>query len=215
MAFSAAPALSSPALPTLEVTPGSSPVQETNPPWSISALQGRLCELSAADDGPSLTLASGLALEAQLRGEPVAWISAGVAPPYALDLEAGGLDLEALPCIRVEDGRQAARAADHLLRSGGFGLVITDLAAKARWTLAQQNRLAGLARHHRSALLCLTRNEDRQASSLGSPVSLRVEARLSARSDGRFLCCVEVTKDKQRGPGWRHEEICRGPAGLC
>ena len=39
----------------------------------------------------------------------------------------GGIDLDALPVVRVPDARAAGRAADHLVRSGGFGLVVIDL----------------------------------------------------------------------------------------
>ena len=76
--------------------------------------------------------------------------------------------------------RTGARAADLLLRSGGFGLVVLDLMSCSRRAaadvpLAMQTRLAGLARKHGSVFLCLT-EKNSETSSLGSLVSLRAEA---------------------------------------
>ena len=71
-------------------------------------------------------MAASLAWKAQLRGEPVAWILARPSSFFPPDLHAGGIDLEALAVVRVPDAAAAARAADKLLRSGAFGLVLLD-----------------------------------------------------------------------------------------
>jgi recombination protein RecA len=75
-------------------------------------------------------------------------------------------------------------------------------------------RLVKLAQKHEAAVLCLT-DKHAEKPSLGSLVSLRCEAtrkRLSAVD--RFSCELRVLKDKRRGPGWQHQEVVRGPAGL-
>lgn len=125
--------------------------------WQLDNLLGRLVEVSGAGDTAALTLATGILLETQMRGESAAWISAVDSLFYPPDFAAAGVDLEALPIVRVEKGLQAARAADALIRSGGFGALILDLGNQASMSLTVQTRLAGLARQHNVAVLALTR----------------------------------------------------------
>lgn len=182
--------------------------------WILAAVAGRFVELSGSGATATLTLAFGLVLDAQQHGEPVAWITPRESSFYPPDAAEGGIDLAALVVIRVPDRRAAARAADRLLRSGAFGLVVLDLGAAAELPIPLQARLAGLAHHHHTALVALTaRRED--APSLGSLISLRVVAERKWIAEDRFLCELTVLKDKRRGPTWTHQEVCRGPAGLC
>jgi hypothetical protein len=103
------------------------PGADTQPgDWSLEALTGRLVELSNAGTSVALTAVTSLLLEAQLRREPAAWVAIGDATFYPPDMAEAGCDLENLPVVRVGDARTAARAADLLLRSGGFRLVVLD-----------------------------------------------------------------------------------------
>ncbi|HSH70547.1 MAG TPA: hypothetical protein VK997_11560 [Deferrisomatales bacterium] len=181
--------------------------------WSTAALAGRLAELSAAGAAATLTLAFALVLDAQQRGEPAAWITTTGSSFFPPDAAAGGVDLDALVVVRVATAPQMFRAADRLARSGGFGLLVLDLGDRAHMPAPAQTRLAGLAAHHGLLLLCLTRKDD-AAPSLGSLISLRAAAAREDRGDGRFACTAQVLKDKRRGPGWSHTELCRGPDGL-
>ena len=70
-------------------------------------------------------------LEAQVASEPVAWIMLDTSSFYPPDVADAGIDLSALVVIRVQDGIGAARAAQRILRSGAFGLVIIDLSSDA------------------------------------------------------------------------------------
>ena len=99
--------------------------------WGYAALAGRLAELSGTGATALLTAAFGLVLEAQQAGDPVAWVTSRTSSFFPPDAAEGGVDLEALAVVRAEDTVQAARAADQLLRSGGFGLVVLDLASDA------------------------------------------------------------------------------------
>src|SRR5206468_10846817 len=54
---------------------------------------------------------------------------------------------------------ELARAAERLLRSGAFGLVVLDLAG-ADLNMAIQGRLVTLAQSHDAAVVCLTRSEE-------------------------------------------------------
>ncbi|MDF1555310.1 MAG: hypothetical protein P1P84_19725 [Deferrisomatales bacterium] len=181
--------------------------------WSTAALAGRLAELSAAGAAATLTLAFSLVLDAQQRGEPAVWITTTGSSFFPPDAAAGGVDLDALVVVRVATAPQMFRVADRLARSGGFGLLVLDLGDRAHMPAPAQTRLAALAAHHGLLLLCLTRKDD-AAPSLGSLISLRAAAVREDRGDGRFACTAQVLKDKRRGPGWSHTELCRGPDGL-
>lgn len=187
--------------------------------WHLDNLTGRLVELSGGGDTAVLTLAVGVLHAAQRRGEAVAWISAVESIFYPPDLAALGIDLSALPIVRVQKGLQAARAADALIRSGGFGAIALDLGNQASMSLSVQTRLAGLARRHNVAVLALTRRMNGRAQqrtgSLGSLVSLWGESRRRRTARDRFACELAVRKDKRNGGGWHHLEFCRGPDGLC
>lgn len=184
------------------------------PTWCIDQIAGRLVELSAAGAAATLTAAVGLLIEVQQRGEPAAWVTGADSAFYPPDLADSGVDLAALVIVRVPAAEAAVRAADRLLRSGGFGLVVVDLGRSGELPAVAQGRLAGLAQKHDAAVVCVTEKAG-DAGSLGSVVSLRAEALRGAAPDGgRFECRLRALKDKRRGPGWRHVEAVRGPDGM-
>jgi len=198
-----------------ESGPSATPSSEQEGPalrWSRSELAGRLVELSSWGGGALLTLAFDLVLQAQQEGEPAAWITRPSAffPP---DAARCGIDLLALPVIRVPDAHSAARAADKLVRSGAFGLVVVDVGADTRIPPPLQTRLLGLASKHDTAIVFLTEKSS-EAPSVGSLVSLRAQAVRSRTGEDRFSCEARILKDKRRGPGWSHRELRHGPAGL-
>lgn len=182
--------------------------------WDLSALAGRLVELSGDAASAALTLATGLVAEAQRHSEPAAWIGSRESSFYPPDVAAAGVDLAALVVVWAQGPREMAQASDLLLRSGAFGLVILDFGYTADLPLAEQTRLVGLAKRHATALVCLTQKAKQQPS-LGSLVSLRAEAMRTGRRGQRFRCEARVLKDKRHGPGWTHAELCDGPDGLC
>lgn len=193
------------------------------PRWGHGELVGRLTELSGQGASAVLTLAFSAVLDAQRQGETVAWVSAGPDLFHPPDAAEGGVDLAALAVIRAGGVAAAARAADKLLRSGAFGLVVLDFSQPSeRWRstpppaqvpMPLLARLVKLAQKHEAAVLCLT-DKGPQSQSLGSLVSLRCEASRMREGADQFRCEIRVLKDKKRGPGWRWSEICSGPAGL-
>ncbi len=185
--------------------------------WSRVELAGRLCELIPGPQPAVLSAAFALVFEAQEGGHPAAWVAAGESCFYPPDVAVAGIDLAALPVIRVAGSAAAGRAADLLLRSGAFGLVVLDLGGQggrqARVADALQSRLVQLALKHDAVVLCLTETRP-EAPSLGSLVSLRAEASRRRVGEGRYACEIHAIKDKRRGPGWRWREVWRGPEGL-
>ena len=182
--------------------------------WTLSSLAGRLAEISNPGTTPSLTAAASLVLQAQQKGDPVTWVTVGHSIFFPPDFVDWGIDLEALPVLWVPNGMAAARAADQLLRSGAFGLVVLDLKNHIHMRVAVQSRLAALAKKHHTLLLCLTRKKTGEPS-LGSLVSLHGQGSIKKTSFNRFDWEVHMIKDKQGSPGWQHTEFCRGSDGLC
>jgi recombination protein RecA len=229
-----------PAVPASTLSSFAAPAPE--PAFGLRQLAGRIAELSGQGASARLTAAFGLVLEAQHRHEPAAWVTLAASAFFPPDAAAGGVDLASLSVVRVETARDAARAADQLVRSGSFGLVVLDLEAERASALPAPllTRLMGLAQKHATAVLVLTEKPP-SAPSLSSLVSLRAAASRysgrgqAARSDGFtparsagglggcgaaplpahiYEVRVEVLKDKRRGPGGTHVESCHGPAGL-
>ncbi len=235
---SAVPSLREPAVPETAV-----PEPSVAPAWDYGTLAGRITELraslrasprvprgpvsaaSAGSEDPrdeacgSLTPAARILRDAQEEGEPAAWISTAESNVYPPDLADFGVDLEALLFVRVRGWTKGARAAEQLLRSGAFGLVVLDLEPETggrgspQLPAAALMRLAALCRKHQAALLCLTRATS-ESSPVGSLVSLRAEGTRARRSPDGWTAGVRAVKDKRHGRAWRHEEVCRGPDGL-
>ncbi len=184
------------------------------PRFDRAALAGRLVELSGAANAATLTAAVGLVADSQRHEEPVAWVLGRADPFFAPDVASNGVDLEALVVVRAGQAAVAALAADRLVRSGAFGLVVLDLGAHAVVPMPLQSRLVKLAQQHDTAVVFLT-HKRQELPSLSSLISLRAEARLVRARDGSgFRCEVHVLKDKRCGPGQVHAEPCLAAPGL-
>lgn len=122
--------------------------------------------------------------------------------------------------VRVPDAIAGARAADKLIRSGSFDIVVVDAGPTPRIPTPLLARLASLVQRNHTALVFLTQQSGAPApagvppnaartdgaSSLGSLISQRVRARRQRIAADRFRCWLEVFKDKRRGPVWGHDD---------
>lgn len=179
--------------------------------------RSRLTEVSGRGGGGVLTFAFSLVREAQGRDESVLWLSSSLKPFYPPDAYRCGVELERLPVLFLNRPEEAYLAASKLLGSGGFGLLVWDLASWKRslqaLPLAFLGRLNAMARHHRAAVLVLT-DKEKAAPSLGCLVSLRFQ--VEAQKNHPELLEVEVVRDKrgvtkgERRWEWR----CQLPDGL-
>lgn len=184
----------------------------------VATFSGRLVEISSDDAGGALTATSILIRKVQDRGEDAAWVSALSSLFFPPDFAANGIDLSRLPVVRASFAPRAARVSDHLLRSGAFRLLVLDLGIHRDISLAQQGRLVQLASKQQAIVLLLTDSRRPNGSadgSLGSLVSLHGVASQNPSEGERFRLSVRITKDKRNGPGWKWQEVCHGPAGLC
>jgi hypothetical protein len=201
---------------------------------------GRLVEMSGHHDstvpGARTTAAVSVLRAAQHEGETAAWIQPRGGALYPHDLELYGIDLDALLVVHVPRTNSVAergteenalpfrlcKAAELLLRSGAFGLVIVDLTERAppSGSEAWQGRLLGLCRQHDARVLLLT-EKPTTADSLGALVGLRIEPRRyretpphNWRGGGLFTLEHAVLKNKSGASLRVAQDRVRGPWGL-
>jgi hypothetical protein len=197
---------------------------------------GKLVELSGQADSARFTTAVSIVVQAQREGETVAWVQLKGGSLFPPDLDESGVDLDALVVVHIapQAGIYAiARAAELLLRSGGFGLVVLDFSRPVLQRVgsfgrrgldpfqvetgleqvAWQGRLLALAHEHHCRVVCLTDTPARSAS-LGPLVGLRIDSRRIREARSCFLLEHRVLKDKV-GLGFEMmPEHRRAPWGL-
>jgi hypothetical protein len=182
-----------------------------------SFTRSRLTEVSGKGGGAVLTFAFSMVSEAQKRDESVLWLSSPLKPFYPSDAHQNGIDLSRLPVLFLSRPQEAFLASAKLLGSGGFGLLVWDLASwkrsLQRLPLAFLGRLNAMARHHRASVLILT-DKQKIEPSLGCLVSLRLQ--VDAQEEHPELLEVEVVRDKRGvvGEHRRWDWRCRLPDGL-
>jgi hypothetical protein len=195
-------------------------------PLAELIVPGRLVELCGE---AQTSTAVAILAHAQREGETAAWIQPTGGELYPPDLAAAGVDVEALVVIHVpptgamSGAAGQCRAAELLLRSGGFGLIVIDFCrTEPTGSTAWQGRLLGLARQHEVRVLLL-RREARE--SLGPLVGMRVASHVERVSNdedpsgfcprtGQFEIHHEVLKNKSGGPLEPAAIRIRGPWGL-
>ncbi len=195
-------------------------------PLAQLAAPGRIVELCGE---AQTTAAVTLLAQVQREGETAAWIQLAGGDLFPPDLAAAGVDVEALIVIHTptSDPAGQCRAAELLLRSGGFGLVFLDFGrGEPRGSTAWQGRLLGLARQHEARVVILRERVHKLApSSLGPLTSLRIASWLerSRHPDdppgfrprtGCFSLRHEVLKNKSGGPIEPESTRIRGPWGF-
>lgn len=168
------------------------------PLWQLFQ-PGQLIELSGEMPGKS-SVVTQLVARAQAEQEPVAWIALrSAASLYPPDMARAGVDLAALVVVRLEESagqHGLLRAAEVLLRSGAFGLVVVDLLdGTPPGELAWQARLSGLLRRHAARGVVLTQSA-RENPSLGPLVSLRIEPHVRTAGEGRVVLEQRLLKNK-------------------
>lgn len=187
-------------------------------PLSTLLPRARLVELSGTHACARTTTAVSCVIEAQARGELVAWVQPKDGALFPPDLHAAGVDLDSFIAIHVplHGGPFAlVRAAEWLARSGAFGLTVIDLtdALPPGASVSWQGRLQGLLRQHDGRVLLLTSNAFEDPSS-GPLVGLRVEPRRGPLRDEQFELRSEILKDKVGLAAEPAPSLSIAPAGL-
>lgn len=183
--------------------------------WPLTL--GCLTEVSGKGGGGGLTLAASFLRFAQDTGRHAVWLSSELKPFYPPDLHACGVELNRLPVLFLPDFQQAALAANRLLKSGGFDLLVWDLAS---WKKPPNSlpipflaKLVATARYRQASLLMLT-DKKREQASLGCLTGLRLQVEALDNEPSRLR--VQVCKDKRGAVGEGKEWLwsCRLPEGL-
>ncbi len=212
------------------VSRADAPIPEDDRPLLEHLPPGKLVELSGSTDSPHpparMTTATSILRSVQAEGDTAAWIQSEGGPLFPPDLHLGGVDLDALVVVHVptrgeRSGERASgphllcKAAELLLRSGAFGLVIVDLSegAPPAGTEAWQGRLSALARQHHARVVLIT-DKPAQSDSLGTLVGLRIEPQRTRERPGRFVVRYEVIKNKSGRPFEPPSDLYQGPWGL-
>ncbi|GMW02136.1 MAG: hypothetical protein AMXMBFR84_32720 [Candidatus Hydrogenedentota bacterium] len=191
--------------------PGALSRIQTAPAWTLATLAGRFVEITGGADTAALTVCAGLLAEVHAQGQWAAWVGGQSSCFFPPDLAAAGVDLRALPVVRVTGVEKMARAADKLVRSGAFAAVVIDLGEGGALPLPVQTRLVGLAKKHHAAIIVIARYDTRHGpGAAGAFASIRAETSKRGMSGDTFHCEVRVVKDKRGTPGWRHGTLaCR------
>ncbi|HJL04727.1 MAG TPA: hypothetical protein RMH85_14490 [Polyangiaceae bacterium LLY-WYZ-15_(1-7)] len=199
-----------------DVTRGAERITRETAPGRLP--ERRLSEIGGLPEAAGLAARTSLAVaevvRVQREGEPVAWVQPERSGSfYAPDAAEAGVDLDELVLVRVPDrATELARAAELLLRSGGFGLVVVDLedldARSGRMPARALSRLHALAREHDARVLLLTAPAE---GALGPMVGVRVAPRRERAGEG-WLVRAELVRDKA-GVGALDPLALRPPEG--
>mgnify|MGYP001269885259 CR=1 FL=1 len=176
-----------------------------------------MIELSAPRRPASIaTLAALLLHDAQSRSETAAWLTSRRRFAHPADVACAGVDMNAVPVVVLSTAPKLVRAAERLVRSGAFGLIVIDLVGARscdRIPTALLNRISALTRTHEATVLFLTEKDD-DAPCISPLVSLRASAsrRVASSADVPSMVCVDVLRDRDRPGLWRDTLPCATPA---
>lgn len=168
---------------------------------------GRIVEVSEEGCFGTLSALVGLMAQVQARSEAIAWIAIQKSIFFPPDLAFRGLDLQAITVVRLTDSGSGLRAADWLLRSGAFGLLILDgVGLVEESTLG---RLARVAQGNATTVLFLTQKKPDDPS-LGSQIALRGTVRRLGPGEIEW----QIVRDKSAGTLNRQKGTFLGPCGV-
>lgn len=179
--------------------------------WRFDNLVGILAEISEQTPSGAVSFAVEIIAEAQSRNEPVAWVAGAGSIFFPPDLQQCGIDLSAVAVIRAGGETNSLTAAEWLLRSKAFGLVIVDLEGPGTTTDASLGRIQKLAERGQAAVVFLTRKL-RQDPSLGSRISLR--GCVCRSGAGPLHVDIHTVKDKRSNSSSRQSRQYHGPSGM-
>lgn len=201
---------------------------EGAPRWSFEELGGSLIEIVEGRAPAALSFCSSLISQAQRADVPLAWLTSGESLFFPADMRQNGVDVGALAIVRLGAAAQMLRAADALIRSGAFGLLLVDGGAALDIHPSQQQRLSRMAKKYGVVVVFLRAHLSARVAQMGKTraktsarssryalkASLQVEASWERAAQGHFGCTLRAIKDRRCAPGWRVQEVRRGTPGL-
>ncbi|MDE0310488.1 MAG: hypothetical protein OXI60_11770 [Acidiferrobacterales bacterium] len=188
------------------------PLSGNRPGWNFQEVQGRLVEISEPHPVAALSFCFLLVHEVQMTGGSAVWVGSTDSTFYPPDAEKGGIDLRNLPILRLADTRSLVRAAEILLRSGAFQLVLLDLGRSHTMPVARLAQLNGLVRKHGACAVFLTRKPHNEQS-VGPLISLHARTSRQRVETNAFFCELQILRDKRRGRKWTWQTCLCGVKG--
>ncbi len=188
------------------------PLSGNKPGWNLQELRGRLVEISEPHPIAGLSFCFLLVREVQMAGGCAAWIGPMDSTFYPPDAEKGGIDLRNLPILRLTDIQSLGRAAEILLRSGAFQLVLLDLGYDHTISIARLAQLNGLVRKHNACAVFLTHKQHGEQS-VGPLISLHARTSRQRVETDSFSCELRILRDKRRGRKWTWQTRLSGVEG--
>lgn len=180
-------------------------------PWRFENLVGSMAEISEETPSGAVSFVAEIILEAQRRGEPVAWVAGTDSMFFPPDFRDRGIDLTAVAIVRVQGEIDSLLAAEWLVRSGAIGLVVVDCGGGLNVSDAALGRILKLAERSPCAVVFLTRKSRREPS-LGSRISLR--GCITRSGAGPLGIDIRIVKDKRSNSPSRHRRQYNGPPGM-
>jgi hypothetical protein len=185
---------------------------------------GTVIELTGDFAAAATSTAVGAVADAQRTGGITAWVQARDGALFPPDVAASGVDLEALavvhlPPVASTGSAAGARSSDHgvpaaaelLLRSGAFDLIVLDLRPAPPKRGAWLGRLQALARQHHTRVLLLTDASTPLTFATGLAQRLAPHRR---RDGDRFVVEPVLQRDKLHTGELPPVRSHGGPAGL-
>ncbi|NCN05247.1 MAG: DNA recombination/repair protein RecA [Spirochaetales bacterium] len=192
-------------------SPSSQVLRQHPDPWDRKNLEGRLVELSQDHYCGSLTWAAHLIRQTQEANEQALWIAGTSSVFYPPDMARAGVDLERLPVVWAPGAQQSLGAAEIVLRTGSFSLLIIDLGKDFVVPTPLLGRIGRLAQDENTRIVFLTL-KPHTLDSMNSLISLRAQVR---RTGGVSLVQeVAITKNKQGPTLSPRRSVYYGPPGL-
>ncbi|MBL8747516.1 MAG: hypothetical protein JNK78_00040 [Planctomycetes bacterium] len=197
---------------------GRAPVDAWPQPVDAWPQPGSIVALSGGGGASCTSLAVAAVVAIQCANGVVAWIQPKHGWLFPPDLAQNGVDLAALVVVHVPVQRSTAKSTNHalpaaaelLLRSGAFDLLVLDLRPAGPPRGAWVARLQALAREHQSRVMVLT---DARATADGVGIAQKIEPR--RRRDGAlFVVEPQLVRDKLPTADRPRPLRRRGPAGL-
>ncbi len=188
------------------------PFLTREPQWTLEEMAGRLIEISEPHPIAALSFAFLLVQEVQTVGFNAAWVGSLNSCFYPPDVEKNGIDLRNFPVLRLMNTQDMARAAETLLRSSAFRLILLDLGRNHWLPAGHLSQLNGLTRKHNACVLFLTKKQS-FSQSVSPLVSLHAQVSRKRIENGQFLCQIHVHRDKRRGRKWIWQQLFSGVDG--
>lgn len=170
--------------------------QKPGEPQTLSSLipEGRLSEVEGHGATSAIVR---LVAEAQSQGEPVAWITGATSSVHPPDLAAGGVHLHSLAFLRIkDDAKQTSRlrAAELVLRSGAFALVVIEAPLAHDLPARALSRLHAMARRYNTRVVF--RRCHHSKVSLGPLIGLKIHVGREVRDGQGERLFFRVQKNK-------------------